>query len=294
MKHVQIWEGQMASIARGCSTATVAALLLALGGLGGCGSAAGGDGREPSPSPGAVRPPSGPGPTEVASITAYDRKVTFYSATLASGETSIGISESGSAYDDRALVNLLLGQKLTSQEIYLALAPEGATAPPALVAAQDQDAAAMGRSAEVQHATVPSEFVQKTWTATQCANTVFTAGLNAINGGQTSSGNVYTYTNTNLGYVTVPNNETQCVYTTNYAIMGTCNAGSVGYSYSIDELYGNKCGSEYVINSGTDVYPGQWYYYYWRNTGGAVYSEEANTFGGSADTFYLVGGLMLH
>ncbi len=288
MKHVQIWGDQMASIARGCSTATVAALLLALGGLGGCGSAAGGDGREPSP--GAVRPPSGPGPTEVASITAYDRKVTFYSATLADGETNIGISESGSAYDDRALVNVLIGQKLTSQEIYLALAPEGATAPPELVAEQDQEAAALGRSAKVQHATVPSEFMQKNWTASQCASTVWTAGLNAIGGGQILSGYSKTYTNAGSAYVTLPDT-TQCVYTTDYAFMGTCNAGSANYDYYIDEHYGNACGSLYVINGLTTVKPGQWYYYYWINHSGALYSQDVETWGGSPATFFIVGGI---
>ncbi len=264
----------MASIARKCSTATVAALLLALGGLGGCGSVAG-----PTE---VAKPLSGPGPTEVASITAYDRTVTFYSATLADGQTDIGISERGSAYDDRALVAALLVQKLTSQEIYLALAPEGATAPLALVAAQDREAAALDRSAEVRHAAVPSELVQKNWTsASQCAATILGSGFQGWY-------SPYSYTNEAGPLLISYPSGTACNETKGKIWMGTCNPGSVVYDWYMSELYGSGCGSEYVIDSLSTVEPGQYYYYYWTNSGGAQYREEENTWGGPGATFYMI------
>jgi hypothetical protein len=272
----------MTTIARKRSVATVAALLIALGAVGGC-TAASGDGGHPSPGQAEVAEAlSGPRPTELASITAYDRKVTFYSRTLPNGQPDFGMSESGSAYDDRPLVATLLRQKLTSQEVYLALAAEGAAAPPALVAAQDQEAAALGRSAEVRHATVPSEFVQKNWTAQSCANAT---GFNST----WYQGYIYSYSNTGSVDKWFPS-ATQCQYTKGQITMGTCNSGSVPYDWYMTELYGNSCGSEYVIDSLSTVQPGQYYYYYWTNSGGAVYHEFEDTWGGPGATFYMIEG----
>jgi hypothetical protein len=218
----------------------------------------------------------------VASLTAYDRTINFYSATLPNGETNIGISERGSAYDDLPLVGTLMRGKLTSQEVYLALAPEGATAPPELVAAQDQEAAALGRSAEVQHATVPTELTQKNWTAQSCAN--------AIGFGSTFYwATVTSYSNTTNADLYYPGNGSSCQETKGEIWMGTCNAGSNTYDWYETEYY-NSCQTEYVIDSRSTVQPGQYYYYYWTNSGGAEYHQTEDTLGGPGATFYMVTG----
>lgn len=278
----------MTRIVRHCSTATVAALLLALGGLGGCGS---GEGSQRSPGPGGVAstPSSAPPPTEVASITAYGRKVTFFSAPP-DVQTMLGIKEMGSAYDDRPLVGTLLKtQKLTSQEIYLALAPAGATAPPALVAVQAQEAAAIGRSSdEVLHVAVPSELTQKNWTSlAQCASTIQSAEGNDYLSWY--SGGYYTVDPSSGPFLEYPS-DTQCEYTTGEITMGACNSGSNEISWSEEEFYGNNCGSNYVIDSGTDLPSGWYVYYYWSNSGGADYSETATEIGGTTDSFYMLYG----
>ena len=132
----------MQFIVRKCSIAFAGALLVTIASLGGCGAGTTSSKGELSSTP-----------SEVGSVTAFDATVTFYSVTH-SGKTEIGMRETGSAFAKRLLVAPLLAQGLTSQEIYLALAPPGAVAPPELGAAQADEAAAMRRSAELRHAVV--------------------------------------------------------------------------------------------------------------------------------------------
>ena len=199
----------------------------------------------------------------------------------------LGITEMGSAYDDRPLVGTLLkAQKLTSQEIYLALAPAGATAPPALVAVQAQEAAAIGRSSDaVLHVTVPSELTQKNWTSlAQCASTIA-----AAEGGDNLSwysGGHYTATPSSGPELWYPS-ATQCVYTKGQMSMALCNSGSNDIDWYMEELYGNNCGSNYQTASKVALPPGWYVWAYWTNSGGADYYEAAY---GYNDSFYMLYG----
>ena len=298
----------MTSIARKYTAATMGALLLALGGLGGCGSATSDGGSQTSPGRTGAdgRTSSEAPPTEIESVTIYGKTVTFYSATLANGQTNIGMREKGPSFDTRPLVAPLLSQKLTSQEIYLTLAPKGATAPPALVAVQAQEAARMGRSAEVQHGTLPLEFEQKDWSPTlgECQTDVFNAikppggsgyyWQSTIENNFPFSPSVSSSTTSWPGIV-----DQTCQFTSNYVIMGTCNpAGSSPYTFYLWEDYGlypwnlPDCdGSYYNINgnNGDTVQPGWYYHYYWINYGGADYYEQINTTG--SGMAYFIGGV---
>jgi hypothetical protein len=298
----------MKRIARKYMAATMGTLLLTLGGLGGCGSAAS-DGVSQI-SPGSTdagrRTASQAPPTEVESITAYGKTVTFYSATLDNGQTNIGLREKGSSYDTRPLVAPLLSQKLTSQEIYLTLAPQGAIAPPALVAVQAQEAARLGRSAEVQRGTVPLEFEQKNWSPTlgECETDVFDAIAPPGGSGsywQSTIANSFSLSSTGGSTATSwPGAVYEtCDFTSNYVIMGTCNpSASSPYTYYLWEDYGwypwnlpDCAGSYYNINgnNGDTVEPGWYYHYYWINSGGADYYQQINwTASGSS---FFIGGV---
>jgi len=93
-------------------------------------------------------------PVEVASISGAGVTLTFYSLPGPNGRPGIGMTERGSAYAKTSPIPGLVAQKLTSQEIYLALAPEGATAPGPLVEAQADQAAMLDRSADLRHVTI--------------------------------------------------------------------------------------------------------------------------------------------
>jgi hypothetical protein len=99
--------------------------------------------------------------TEVGSVSAFGATVTFY-LLAQDGKTAIGMKETGSAFAKHTVVAPLLAKGLTTQEIYLALAPKGAAVPAALVAAQADEAAQSHRNAEVQLVTVDaSQYVEK-------------------------------------------------------------------------------------------------------------------------------------
>jgi hypothetical protein len=197
-------------------------------------------------------------PTEVASVSAFDRTVTFYSATL-NGQTNIGMREIGSAFNNRALVAPLLAQRLTTLEVYLALAPPGATPPPALVAAQAGEAASMGRGAEIRLVTVDSsQLVQKSLSS--CESMIF-ADQPPPGGGEyvwSIVPNAGTFTsNMSLGGNTCPGSNT-------WVIMGGCNAGSVGSVTIYAQEFYNNCTDLYTIGEYTmdvDYYA----YWYWSN-----------------------------
>ncbi|HLK39825.1 MAG TPA: hypothetical protein VKU41_23875 [Polyangiaceae bacterium] len=206
---------------------------------------------------------------EIDSVSVLDAKVTFYSA-IVDGKTDIGMLETGSAFSKHMIVAPLLAQRLTTQEIYLALAAQGATAPPALVAAQADEAAAMGRSAEVRRVTVDtSQFVEKSlaW----CENLIL--GKSAPDGSayywSLFSGNTYSnqcgaqYYPTSTGYGS-------CNQTTDWVIMGGCNEGSTTVYIGASEQYGSTCSNGYSIGT-YNMAPGYYAYWYWKNTGGAWY-----------------------
>jgi hypothetical protein len=118
------------------------------------------------------------GPAAVATVTYAGVKVSFYAVSDAAGRPLIGMSEQGSAYAKSFAVAPLIAQSLTAQEIYLALAGPGAVAPQALVDAQADQAAALGRDAAVRAATIhPNPLVEKDLQA--CQNFVFSGNLSS-------------------------------------------------------------------------------------------------------------------
>jgi hypothetical protein len=131
-------------------TSSIIAITLACGAalVAGCSGSSGGVGQS---DPAAVEESN---LTEVASVSGAGVTLTFFAAPAENGKQVIGIRENGSAFAKSSPVAALVAQELTSQEIYLAFAPDGATAPAALVAAQADEAAALGRSADVRHATI--------------------------------------------------------------------------------------------------------------------------------------------
>ncbi len=214
-------------------------------------------------------------PMEVGSVSVFDAKVTFYSVTL-DGHTDIGMSETGSAFAKRTLVAPLMAQGLTTQEIYLALAPEGAPAPPALVAAQADEAAALNRSADVRHVTVDTTALAEK-SLTSCENAII--GTTPPGGagyywqlapyGLGNTG-AYTFTNScgvelwgGCGY-----------YSTDWFIFGGCNEGSTSVDLYAFEEYGRNCTIHYISGNPTVMPVNYYYYWYWHNPGGAMYDIE--------------------
>jgi hypothetical protein len=246
------------------SVGVAGALVVAIGSLAGCSSSPGtSGGGEPSPVPTEVNSLSSD-PKEVGSISAFDETVTFYTVTQ-DGRTQIAMRETGSAFGPQAVVPGLLAQHLTTQEVYLALAPPGATAPAELVAAQADEAAAAGRSAEVRLVTVdPTAFAQKT--AAACANFL----TNTYGPPSGHYWDVYgeqqyvnQYASMQMGFC--PNNR---VY--NWVLIGACNeiSNTVGiYAYY---KYGSNC-TYYQLNGGITVNPYGWVYWYTQNGNGAAY-----------------------
>jgi hypothetical protein len=252
------------TIGSGCVPFT-GAVLVAIVAMGGCGSGPTGDGTDVSSRSSNLAASL----TEVGSVSVSDAKVTFYSLTR-SGHTDVGMMESGSAFATRTLVAPLLAQRLTTQEIYLALAPNGTAPPPALVAAQADEAAAMGRSAEVQHVTLDtSVLVEKD--ATWCKNLVYSAR-------PPPDGNNPYFWNTDISqYISGqgtsywypfsgPGN-----YTDEWVIVGACNEGSASVRLWFAE-FGQGASGDWVTGQNGTVMPSGYYaYWYWRNPGGAYY-----------------------
>jgi hypothetical protein len=272
------------SIAKKWSGSCAAAMAVATVSLGGCSGGTGSNGD------GSGQPSSGP--TEVGSVSVFDAKVTFYSRTL-TGNTEIGMLETGSAFAKARLVSPLLDQGLTTQEIYLALAPKGAAAPPALVAAQAFEAARMGRSAEVRHVTVDgSALVEKGLLA--CESAIFT-GTPPPDGSQyhwsvdTSFGGGIVTDCTSLDFP--GSSYGVCTNTTtDWVIMGGCNDGSGTIFIRVIEGYGGangsgNCNDFYEIgsyNMATNYYA----YWYWSNSGGASYDIATTSAGACSGLNY--------
>jgi len=97
-------------------------------------------------------PPDTERSTEVATVTRGSMTLTFLAEP---GSNRIALREQGSRHAGPSPVAGLIAQKLTTQEIYLALAPRGSQAPAALQQAQAGEAARLGRDAAVRAAQVP-------------------------------------------------------------------------------------------------------------------------------------------
>jgi hypothetical protein len=248
------------------SAALAGASLAAMVSLGGCGSRAG--------STGGSDPSSGPSssPTEVGSISVFDATVTFYSVEQ-NGKTEIGMREIGSAFAKHRLIAPLLAQGLTTQEIYLALAPKAAIVPRALAAAQVAEAATMHRSPVVRHVAVDkSQFVEKSLDS--CEQDI-------VESQPPPDGYNYYWHRDVLGNSRLgggyqdyewPGDCGSDDVTKAWTIFGTCNEpGASATEVIAFENYHSPACTDYRIGS-YDMGPNQYGYYYWYNTSGASYS----------------------
>jgi hypothetical protein len=203
--------------------------------------------------------------TEITTVSAAGVSVTFFSAPPVNGHSAIGLFERGSAYAKTSPVAPLVAQRLTAQEIYMALAPDGATAPPELVAAQADQAAMLGRSAEVRHATIDKNaIVEKdlaqceSWTEVDISSWAGSADWTTLGSGEfggfgsesinESTPGVFG-NGANSGGVTMP------------VLLAGCNAtgSSAGLSGDIYQQWPNGD----TIGFGSDVGQGQYGAWYW-------------------------------
>jgi hypothetical protein len=248
---------------------------------------------------GAIAPTieSGPAaqPVEIGRLSVSDTTIVFYSSTL-DGHTNIGMRETGSAYAKSAVVAPLMAQKLTTLEIYLALAPPGTSAPPALVEAQAGEAAAMGRSAEVRQVTVDaSTLVEKDLTA--CESTI----LDRV----PPDGNEFVW-DAVFGIRITNNQATEWFYparwicsatqsTAGWVILGTCNEGpdteGIWLGYGLYDPNEGGCADYSINGNGQDVPPGHYDFYYWQNTNGVNYEIDTLPEGSGSSVYDDVIGI---
>jgi hypothetical protein len=151
-------------------------------------------------------------------------------------------------------VAALFAQELTSQEIYLAFAPDGATAPAALVAAQADEAAAMGRSADLRHATIDrNAVVEKSLAA--CKSALFVDISSWAGPGSWSAGPSGTF-----GGGTTTRSLTE---TSNAVVLGACNESSASVSLS-GQGTGKWPGAKNpIVTFGASMGAFQYYLWFW-------------------------------
>jgi hypothetical protein len=207
-------------------------------------------------------------PAPVASVSSAGVTVEFYSVPDPNGEALIGMFERGSAFAKASPVAPLIGQSLTSQEIYLALAGPGAVAPKELVDAQAVEAARLGRSANVRIVSIDRSvpLVDKDYVA--CANILYSANLSSWAGGDSgwSSGpsNGYYSNSCAVGLY---------IDSTFAVGIGGCNESSnTEMFYQL--IQGDWPGTPTLQGFGTYLGPYQYGVWYWRysyTTGGRLY-----------------------
>jgi hypothetical protein len=280
-------------VARACSFILAGVTLVAAGSLVGCaGSYDGGNGgtNEGNAAAGnnegnAVDSTRSSTLTEVGTLSAFGADVTFYAADH-DGRTEIGMREASSAFAKRSVVGTLLNQGLTTQELYLALAPAGAAAPPALVAAQADEAAQMGRSAEVRQVAVDaSQFVEKTVAA--CESHVF----GAINPPDPPPFQWALAAGKNVGISGLQwvNWPAACgIGTTTWAILGACeDSGNGRIGVNAWENWGPNCFPQTI--GSFNVPPFGQANWFWRDTRGANYFVSGQASGGSINYDLILG-----
>jgi hypothetical protein len=250
---VKVRREHMESMAKRRSAAFVCVLIVAVGSVGGCGNATNNGIKRNAD----IGPASGI--TEVGSLSVSDTTVTFYSETR-DGAATIGMSESGSAFAKSTLVAPLLAKRLTTQEIYLALAPTGAVVPPALVLAQESEATMMGRSVDVQHVAVnAAALVEKDLVSCQTA----------ILGGTTPDGGDTVWTSYGGSAYTNQCGNLYGTCSTDWWILGGCNTGKTTILLAAEEN-GSGCEINEPIGSANNL-PGHYHYWYWHNSSSANY-----------------------
>jgi hypothetical protein len=231
----------------------------------------------------------------VASVNRAGMTLTFLSVPGPDGGRQIQLFERGSLAGPASPVPALIAHRLTSQEIYLALAPRGAVAPAALAGLQATEAAALGRDAGVRMfraapaapATLAGPVASS---AASCQSHVLGditdfAGLGVwSNKSATSypSGNQNKFVGGLSGYET-----------TNFVGFGGCNEGttSLTTSWAVNQRWNNLGWQQ----SGTfPVGPGGYahWYYKWHGTDddGDLRGASYQVKGSSSTAFVLVTG----
>jgi hypothetical protein len=229
------------------------------------------------------------GPQPVATVTGVDVTVTFLSTTGQDGQPRIGLRELGrTAEAASSPVPGLVAQGLTSLEIYLALAPQGAAAPDALVRVQAAEASQLGRDAAVR--TVRAQRAESDGMSTlsldSCKNLIRPSSWTGIHGAWDKSGASYSsgyqikYMGANSGY-----------QTGRKVALAACNESSTSHltaSYGYHQRWNNL---GWQSGDTVDVPVGGYAAWYWQwgvwNNGtffGASYQVNGN----SVDGFSLV------
>jgi hypothetical protein len=196
---------------------------------------------------------------EIGSLTAAGVTLTFLADDGEEGRTSISLREHGSAYAKMSPVPELIGQSLTSAEIYLALAPEGSVVPPELLALQEDEAERLGRAPELRRVRIAAgESVEKDLQA--CRGKLFTdisswggsAKWMYESSGSYSGGLHNQYVNKSFAYATQ-----------SPVVLGACNESanqSVDVAYAYNQSWNN-------VNYVSPAYPlgaGGYYVWYFR------------------------------
>ena len=244
----------------------------------------------------AQRPPGAPSTsnlTEVATVSAAEVTLTFYSS-LVDGKSVIGMRERGSAFATSSPVAELVAQNLTSQEIYLALAPKGANAPQALVEAQVDEAAALDRSPELRQVTIDTAaFVEKDLSA--CEQKLF-SDIPAPNGGHWVPGPSSPFGPSYLDHGDPNAWASETVGpTAGYVLVGACNESDVDvtlFGWANGQWPGaNNPVTSWQADMGAYQYYNWYWLYYWNTSGcgsfgctyGATYTQSAYSYGGVYD-----------
>jgi hypothetical protein len=207
------------------------------------------------------------GPSPLARVTSAGVKVTFYSVPGPAGRPLIAVSEEGSAYAKNFVVAPLIAQSLTAQEMYLALAGPGAIPPQALVDAQGDQAAALGRDPAVRRVTIDRDaLVEKDLQA--CQNFVFSGDLSSWVG--------------NSSWVAGPSyTSSTCTQALDFDSaspvgIGACNDGTSTLSLA-QIVFPDWDQGEALQNFITTINPGWYYAWYWWYSAPGSCSQQGNT-----------------
>jgi hypothetical protein len=228
---------------------------------------------------------------EVASVSRAGLTLTFLREAGPDGRPRIQVVERGTISGPASPLPALIGQRLTSQEIYLALAPRGAVAPAALASQQATEAAELGRDAKVRvvqaAAAAPVGAIGNS--VATCQTHVYAdisdfagVGLWSNKSGTAyPSGNQFKYVGGLSSYET-----------TNFVGFGACNESNspLTVSYAINQRFNNlgwQQSGTVPVGQGGYV---RWWYKYYKTVNGVTRGTSYQVKGSSNGAFDLVTG----
>lgn len=225
---------------------------------------------------------------EVASVTRAGMTLSFVREVGPDGQPRIQLFERGSLRGPASPVPALIAQRLTAQEIYLALAPRGAAAPAALADLQAAEAAGLGRPAALRAARpLPTGAVGNS--VATCQNHIYADISDFAGVGLWSKKSGVAYPS---GAQFLYHGGLSSYETTNFVGFGACNESNSNLtaSYAINQRFNNlgwqQSGTFPVGQGGYAV----WWYKYHKTVGGVTRGASYQIKGSSAGAFDLVTG----